>query len=362
MCDCNKGKILATLFSDYAAQDGGDQTANLASAVTAAMASSDRVLDITGAYSATQVNLQNISGLRIVGRGTVVGIASSPTPALIDIRNAQNLNVDADWFPNASYNMNYEAGVRAWAQTGENISYCRFNGVSPVNAKTAWKFGDDGYPDVLISETEIRGGMTRGCPSAVLAIGTQAVIQINGGNLLSSTADGNVAWGALPQRTVVARGATITRVGGENLHTGLSTGGTDSSWNALFHVESISSPVYGAIVGNINVTGGIVETATFFGTTANPSGLPNTKQGAINVSDVRCASMSNGYFMASDGGFTGRLCIKGASDFFSVPLRTFPTFYAGNAACKIITDHSIFGDNFVHGSGAFVGGTQIIGP
>jgi hypothetical protein len=351
---------MTVAFKTYAAQDGSPQTTQIAQAIAAALTDPDQTLDITGNYVVESASFQNVNGLRIIGRGSLIAVAGGVSSTLLEFICPLNLTIDADWYMNVNYETGYDNAIWLHTGSGGSASYCRFDGLKAQDAKQAWKIGRDDRPDDQVSEIEILGTTTRGCPSGVLVIGTQAVVVLNGGTIESSAVGGNSAWAALPQKTILSRGATVSRMGGETMHVGLSTGGVYSDYNTLLQVQPIASTLpQGNTCGNINLIGGVVETAAPLGTT-DSNGISSATGGALNVQNVRGVSTgTQTYFLATDGTFTGRVEARN-NDFFSVPVRTLATAIMGNSQARLIADSSSFGKNFVQGSGAFVGGAQTI--
>lgn len=324
-----------------------DDTAACQAAITYAI-TNGLTLDVTGDFAVTSLSLAGSNGLRITGKGSLVGIATTPTPCVLDLKNVNNVYADGAWAINGNYNTNYDCGV--WGYTdaaGQQCASLDLTNVTPVNCKLAWKFGNDARPDDLVSEINIRGGNTYGCPSVLLAIGAQTVITTNGAILSSLTGVGGSTWQALPQKTIVARGATINVNGGELLHVGLSTGGTgsDGAYNTLCEIQPINSPISGKIYGNITLNGVLIETAVRLATSANPSALVSPEAGYIGI--IGCTGVSTqdtSAFIETDSNFTGRIQVK-ANNFFATSPRANVNIACGGV-CDVYCDDGSFGKNF----------------
>lgn len=333
-------------FAAYGAVNDGatNSTAQCQAAVSAAIAAGG-TLDISGNYAVTSLSLAGANGLRVTGRGSIVGIASVATPSVLDIRNAVNVAIDGTWFINGNYNTNYSQAV--WVYTdgaGQAAAYLDITNLSPVNCKLAYKFGNDNRPDDLVSEINIRGGNTYGCPSVVEAVGAQTVVNFSGCTLASLTGAGNPAWQALPQRTIVARGATVNISGGELLHVLQSTGGASPLFNSLCHVEVLDGTAENSY-GKICVTGALVETAAVFGSSSNNASLPLPVNGTISF--VGCQGVANNlpsYAVETDPGFTGVINFSGNS-FFATTVRSLANIFCGGL-CHVYCDKQSFGKNF----------------
>jgi hypothetical protein len=322
------------------------------------------VLDVTGDFPVNCVQMWNLQGLKIVGRGSLIGVAQTATASVLDVRNVSNFKALADWYINGNYNTHYSQAASLYAgAAGEAVSYCVFDNVSFVNAPWALKVGCETVPSAKVSEIQINNIMTNGCPSGVLAVGTQTVVSLNAGTLESSVGSGNAAWQALAQQTLVAKGATVSRIGGELLHTTLNTGNAnDSMQNTLIQLQPMLDSSGNAICGNVSVTGGTIETAAPMATTANlMTGSPAASEGGLIVIGVRGVSTGPGtaFFVAADGTFTGKIRVR-ECDFFAPSGRTAGNIYAGNSGARIYSDYGSWGAGFTQGASGFVGGTQVI--
>jgi len=342
-------------FAWGGATGSGDETAKLQAVLDYAIAKGN-TLDISGNYSVTALSLNGANGLRVTGRGSIVGIATTPTPALLTMKNVVNIAIDGAWFVNGNYNTNYEDGVWAYTDSaGQQAAYLDFTNLSVVNCKRAYKFGNDSRPDDLVSEINVRGGHTYGCPSVIEAVGAQTVINISNATLASLVGSGNAAWQALPQKTVVARGASVQITGGELLHVLTSTGGLSAAFNTLCEIQTIASVGSGNIYGNITVTGTLVETACRLVSTSNPLNLPLPLAGAVGFTGCHGVSTQDtSPFIETDSTFVGRMRFK-SNNFFATSLRTNATIYA-NANCDIYCDDESFGKNFIPWVQGTVGG------
>ena len=335
----------------YSVKDAGciegetDSTTKYQAAITYAIAN-NLTLDISGNYNVTIISLNGANGLRLTGRGSVIGIASTSTPAIVTMKNVVNIAIDGAWFINGNYNTNYDEGI--WVYTdgaGQQAAYLDFSNVSPVNCKQAWKFGNDARVDDLVSEINVRGGQTFGCPSVVLAVGAQTVVNFTGCTLASLTGSGNAGWQALPQKTIVSRGATVNIVGGELLHVLVSTGGSSTTYNTLCEVQPIASIASGNIWGNISVSGAVVECAVRLASSSNPSALATPTAGSISFTGCNGVSTQDtSAFVETDATFLGRLKFTG-NGFFATSVRANTNITCGGL-CHVYCDSMSFGTGF----------------
>lgn len=308
-------------------------------------------------YAVQQLLLDGASGIRLSGRGSIVGIATTAKGSLLNIKNVLNVAVDGALFVNCNYNTNYECAVRMYTDAvGQQAAYIDITNLTPVNAKQAYIFGSESRPDDLVSEINIRGGHTFGCPSVVLAIGAQTVVNFTGSTLASLVGNGNAAWQALPQKTVVARGATVTINGGELLHTQLSTGGSTAQFNTTCEIQPVASVGSGNIWGNINVSGALVETACRLATSFNIGGLAAPTAGLIKFTGCHGVhTQDTAAFVETESTFNGRVQFK-ANNFFCTTPRTQQNMIIGGATCEVYCDKESFGKNFKPYLGGITGG------
>lgn len=342
-------------FAEFGAINDGvtNSTTQVQAAINYAI-TNGITLDISGNYAVTTVTLTGASGLRLTGRGSLVGIASVATPSILDMKNVINIAIDGAWFINGNYNTNYDQGV--WVYTdgaGQSAAFLDFTNLSPTQCKLGYKFGNTARPDDLVSEINVRGGQTFGCPSVVLAVGAQTVVNFHGCTLASSVGNGDASWAALPQKTVVAHGATVHISGGELLHTALSTGGSGSDFNVLCEVQAIASGGSGNIYGNITVNGALIETAARLATTANVIGASTA--GAIGFIGCHGVHTQDAFaFVETDANFLGRLRFK-ANNFFNTAARTNQNITCGGL-CDVFCDEESFGKNFKSSLAGITGG------
>lgn len=219
--------------------------------------------------------------------------------------------------------------------------------MSPVNAKIGWRFGNSARPDDLVSEINIRGGMTSGCPVAVEATGLQTVVNFNGTTLLSSYGDGGASWQLLTQKTVVAIGATVHINGGELVHPAISAG-------TLCEIQ----PLAGAgstLYGNISVNGAVCEPACPLATTSNPNTLVAPLKGAIQFTGCNGVHTQDSFaFVQTDADFVGRLQFTN-NYFHATVARTNVNIQCGGN-CEVFVDQQSFGPNFLPQYSGVVGG------
>jgi hypothetical protein len=338
---------------------GADATLIVQDAIDEAIARGI-TLDVTGNYNVTTVSLTGANGLRITGRGSLVGVASVATDTILDMLNVNNIAIDGAWFINGNYNTNYTSGV--WIYTdgaGQSATFLDFINVSPQNCKVAWKIGNPNRPNDLVSEINVRGGQTFGCPSAVEAHGAQTVVNFTGCTLASLTGAGNTAWLALPQRTIVANGATININGGELLHTLLSTGGATSDFNCLC-VSGAFDLGGSAQYGKINVNGAVVESAARFGATENVPTLTTPTSGLIAFVGCQGVSLGNTLpLIETDVTYLGVIKIL-TNNFFASGVRA-ASHISCAALCDIYLDEQSLVSNFVDPVGGTVGGNLHFG-
>jgi hypothetical protein len=340
-----------------AVEGGADETANVQTVIDYVRLTGG-VLDISGNYNVTSVSLDLSNGIALTGRGSLVGIATVATDAVLTVKNVVNVAIDGAWFINGNYNTNYSEAV--WVYTdgvGQQAAFIDITNLTPVNTRLAWKFGNPNRPQDLVSEITIRGGHTFGCPSAVEAHGAQTVVNFVGCNLASLTGSGDAAWQALPQRTIVSHGATINIVGGELLHVLLSTGGTGGDFNALCVSSAFDLGGGSSQYGKILVNGAVVECGSRFAVSENTAALPTPDSGYIGF--VGCQGVSTNTTLAiaeTDASYAGTIRFSN-NEFFASNPRAVSNVIAGNDGCDIYVDEGSFGDKFLTGLSTIIGGT-----
>lgn len=327
--------------ADFAGVDAtgvADSTAGLQAFIALAKARGYGI-DLTGAFKVTKLALDAMSSLHIRGDCSLIGATSGNYDAVLEIKNTTHLTLDGQIIVSASYNQGYAAGVKVWADTATGCSLLGLSGISVANAKVGWQIGDMAQGGRLLSEITIAGGYTYGCPTAVMAIGTQTFANFVGYNLQSSYGTGDASWQALPLKTVICIGASVTQTGGEGLH-------TTSAGGSFVELRPIASATYGNVYGSYAGVGAVIETAAPLLVTANPAAVPAPVAG-IATTFIGCRGAHTqdvAAFVQTDVDYRGDLVFS-ANDFYATVPRTQANIQAGGA-CHIWCDDKSFGRNF----------------
>jgi hypothetical protein len=335
---------------DFGARgNGADDTIPINNAFVWAIANNSK-LGIEGSFSVTKVTISGANGLQIVGRGVLNGIATAATDCVLELVNSSDVSVNGRLVINAAYNTNYSYGVHAYTNAaGQTVAYLDLNNLPVVAAKIGYAFGNTARPDDQVSEINLRGGYTFGCPVALQAMGVQTVVNVQGANLISGYGAGNAGWQALTQKTVIAIGATVNITGGECLHTAVTAG-------SLVEIQPLASVSQGKnLFGSISVMNAVCEPACALATTANPGGLSSPQGGCIQFVGCNGVHTQDSFaFVQTDNTFTGRL-IFSANYFHATVARTNANISCGGA-CDVYADDVSFGPNFVQGLSGITGG------
>ncbi|MCA3182748.1 MULTISPECIES: hypothetical protein [unclassified Cupriavidus] len=283
--------------------------------------------------------------LHITGSATILGKTSGNYDAVLEIRDAVDLQIDGSMIFSAVYNLGYKCGVKVWGNDGI-VSLVNIYGLSVTGARKAWIIGDETKTDKQVSELVIYGGYTFGCPIACAAYGTQTFVEFNGYQLRSSYGDGAGAWLALDARVVLAVGAHVRQVGGEHLMTELTVG-------AGVELDPIDGS-FANQYGSFEAHGTVIECAAPFAITGNP-GVSSPIRGLLSY--MGCTGIHTQNLQAliqTDADFQGKIICKG-NQFYSTTPRSFANIAClGNA--DVHCDDTSFGDNFPQGIGGISGG------
>jgi hypothetical protein len=329
-------------LKQFGARANGTDDATFVNTALAWAAAGNYTLDISGNFSVTQVTLSGASGLCLRGRGSFVGIATGATDSILTLIDCVDLSIDGRLAINGNYNTNYTYGLHAYTNGlgSTNVAYLDFTNLIVTACQSAYGFGIAGRPNDQVSEINIRGGYTFGCPNVVTAIGAQTVVNFASSNLISSFGNGNAGWQAIVQYTVIAIGATVTLTGGELLHAQTSTG-------AAVQVQPIAASG-GNIYGNVTCTGVVVECASLLASSLNSGALATPTQGAIRFVGCRgvCTYSGAAQWIQTDASFgAGNVIQFSGNDFFATNNQANGTINCG-AACDVWCDDASFRANF----------------
>ncbi|WP_409345851.1 hypothetical protein [Paenibacillus sp. MBLB4367] len=336
-----------------AKEDGTDQATVLGVAIAAAQAA-NVPLEWDGNFSVSTLVVQGISGHHWVGRGGLIGIASSAQDAILQFINANDVTINGRFTIDGGYNTNYTYGFHAYTNAANQAtSLYDLTNVIIVRCKTAWGFGNASRPDDLCSEIHICGGYTWGCPQYLKAIGTQTVIQISSANCISGYGGGTGSWTSLAAVLIESQGATVTISGGEMMC-------TQVTYDCAFKLSAIAGATAGNQYGSITVTGVVAEVASALCFTNNNS-LASPIMGAFTFTGSRFVLTSNtsGGAIQTDASYAGKIVVIGNTGFAPSP-RTQWNANIGNSSCAVTVDLQSFGMNCLQGYAGINGGTPVV--
>lgn len=333
--------------------DGTDQSSALASPINAA-ATANVPLEWDANFSVSTLVVSGKSGLHWIGRGGVIGIASSAQDAVLQFINCTDVTINERFVINGAYNTNYTYGFHGYTNgASQDFQLFDLTNVIIVGCKTAWGFGNASRPDDDVAAVNIRGGYTSGCPQYLKAIGTQTVVHVAGANAVSSYGLGNATWQTLPAVHTESQGATVTITGGEVMCTQITH-------DCAFKLSAIAGATAGNQYGSITVSGAVLEVASALCFTDNKS-LSSPVFGAFTMVGCRFVLTQDtfGGAVQSDGSYAGKIVIVGNTG-FAPNVRGQWNVNAGNAACAVTVDVQSFGVNCLQGYAGLSGGTQYV--
>lgn len=341
----------------FGAKDDGTDAHTAIEAAIAYAAANGVPLDFDGAnFSVSKVSVIGKSGLRI-GRGGLVGIASSATDCIFEFINCVDVSFSDYFVINANYNTNYAYGLHGYTNgAGQSLQYFNLNNVIFNACKLGWAFGSTARPDDTISEINFFGGRTYGCPSIGIGIGKNVVVNTEGCTWQSDfgvATPGAAGWGSLPNVGIEAKGATLNINGGELLYVLNTTG-------ALTKISGLTSGS-GNQYGNINVRNAVIECANLLAAT-DAAGVTSPAGGSILIAGNRMVfttDVLNGAIQC-ESTYPGRVTVLGNSGFSTAARTQWNINAVGNTSCIITTDMQSFGVNCLQGYNGLNGGKQFI--
>lgn len=342
-----------------AREDGTDQATVLGNAITVA-AAANVPLEFDGNFCVSSLVVTDKHGLHWIGRGGLIGIASSAQDAVVQFITCTDVTINGRFVVNGAYNGNYTYGFHGYTNAvSQDFQLFDLTNVIIVGCKTAWGFGNAARPDDDVAAINIRGGYTSGCPQYLKAIGSQTVVQVSGANVVSGYGSGDATWQTLPAVAVEAQGATVLIVGGEVMCTQITH-------DCAFKVSAIASANSGPggvpanLYGNISVAGSVCEIASALCFTDNKS-LASPIRGAFTMTGCRFVLTLDtfGGAVQTDAAFGGQIVIVGNTG-FAPSVRGQFNINAGSPACQIVVDMPSFGVACLQGYDGINGGTPVV--
>lgn len=334
------------------------QTAAVQAAFDAANTSKLTVGLQGNTYFVSQIRLVGHTSYNIFGVGSIVGNDTSTNyNSVLEIKNCTGLQSSGSIGISAAGNLNYACGIKVWGSGGTfpNFTTCSLHNFnfSVASARIGWCFGDPSAPDNLLSEQLIQGGYTYDCPQAILVIGTQAVIEANGYQLIAARS----SWSAGLQ-PIIAQvvGGVLTINGGEAQMPGESTG-------FGFVVQPIDSPNYDRNFGTIETNGCKIECAGVIALCWNPNSVssPRASSGGVLINGGGGYHSFSGVSFQGDASFTGKMVVTKTAHFTAPAVRTAATA-TFNAAAEVDIDENALNVNFKRGLHGITGNCVVRFP
>jgi hypothetical protein len=300
-----------------------------------------------GQFSVSPFSLVGHTEYAIYGSGAI--LIQGGTGAGIEIKNCTGLKSYGNLI--VSGNATLTCGVKVWAQGSVAPFTCSLHRLcfSVVNCDLAWQFGDLSAPDNLLSEIVVADGHTYNCRRVFSVIGSQAVIEFNGYQLIS--VDGSIG-SSTPQIGDVT-GGVVHINGGEVQMPGVSTG-------YGFTLFPLNSPGFENRYGSVYIAGSAVEIASLWCLAYNPSSVPSVAVGSGRFSMDACSGFANfsGENVQCGPDFSGRVTISPSCDFHRTSPKSVP-IVGCDGATVIEISPTAFDGNFPMGLGAIRGGVAI---
>jgi len=302
---------------------------------------------LNGYFSVSPISLVGHTEYAIFGSGAL--LIQGGTGAGLEIKNCTGLKSSGSLI--VSGNATLTCGIKVWAQGSVAPFTCSLHRLafSVMNVDTAWQFGDISAPDNLLSEIVISDGHTFNVRKVFSVIGSQAVIEFNGYQLIA--VDGSIG-SSTPQIGDIS-GGVVHINGGEVQMPGVSTG-------YGFILLPLNSPGFDNRYGSVHIVGSAVEIASLWCLAYNPSSVPSVAVGSGRFSMDACTGFANfsGENIQCGPDFTGSVVISASCDFH----RTSPksvTIVGCDGATRVEVSPTAFDQNFPQGLGAIRGGVAI---
>lgn len=307
-----------------------------------------------GTYAiSTPLVLSGFNSFNIYSKGaTLIGPSSTTLTCLLEIKNCTDVNIHGRLGIAGNYNLNLTCGL--WIHADSGASTCSLISIKEIafsGCRIAYRIGDTAYQDKTVSEINIFGGYTYGCPAVVQAEGTQTVVNFNGTILNSDYGSGGAPWQALTQTTVRTKGANVRITGGEVNHASNAGGST-------FDVQPVTSATYGNPFGSISCFNTIIESAAQLAISSNAGAISTPTGGMIRFVGCTGYHSANSFaFIQTDSTFTGGKIIVKDCDWYAGVTRTQPNIQCAADSTAVICDEESFGTNFLSHLRGIVGGT-----
>lgn len=316
---------------------------------------SKRQLVLNGYYMVSSISCVDHSDYGISGTGVIFGVATTGSyPSVLELKNCTGLKSSGSIGISANGSLLYGAAIKVWGSGSDGLGNLRTCSLHDLNfnalsAKVGWQFGDLTAPDNLLSEITIRGGYTYNTPQPLVVIGTQAVIEVTGYQLVSAAAG---AFGPVQDAVVTCVGGVVHINGGECMIPGISNG-------YCFYSQPIDSPGFDNTWGLICVNGAAVESASLIWVGLNVTGVTGVADGTGGIRMSHATGFHNfaGVSFQGGNGFRGLIVVDDTCYFHAPAPRAFPTAQMNETAAEVRLSEQAFNANFRRGLYGIVGGT-----
>ncbi|QGH72499.1 MAG: putative tail protein [Myoviridae sp. ctThM1] len=320
-------------------------------AITDAMTSRRKLVWDGDFTTSSQIVIQNANGLSIEASGTLTGRATTGQNAVLVIKNSSDVSITGRLVVSGNYNTNYACGVALYTDNATQCSNMDLFGISFAGCKNTFIFGRATEPDALISEINVYGGYSYGCPSGLIAYGTQTVVCFDHPKIITGTNGGDAAWATLPRIAIQNFGAELVFTSGEILIVDVATG-------LLVDNQPIGGSSIGNQYGFVHFQNCTIESASQICQFRNPSGVTSLQPGRGYFNMTACPgfhSQNIAPLIQAADDFTGKIVLRDNPISCSVT-RTQPNIAVGAANCDIIVDDNSLGRGFIKGLNGVSGG------
>lgn len=311
-----------------------------------------------GTYQISHIATNNHTEYSVMGTMVIVGVDPTWNGPVFESKNSTGVRHDGCVLVSGNSLLNYTQAIKVWASGDDgfgNLRTCSLNtwsGWSTANVAVGWQFGDFSAPDNLLSEMVVSNGFTYNTPQPVIVIGSQAVIEFNGYQMV---AGGSGAFAGNFHCVAWVYGGRLLINGGECQIPGVSNG-------YCFAISPINSPNFDNSYGSIDVDGAAVESASLLFIAYNPELVPTTTPltGGIRMSHCWGYHSFTGpsFQDAASSGFSGRIVVDQTCAFRAGAVRSAKTVQLFGTAEVELSDMA-FNENFRKGLDAISGGIAI---
>lgn len=301
--------------------------------------------------SSRTIVIDDVNGGVIRGTGAI-RTSSNTAQYVLDIKNCTGLTSEGNITIDGDSKTNIVAAIRiaAIGAVGGVKRTCSLHHLKldAINAACGWQVGDFASPDHLISEIKL-SGTTYNTPIGMLVIGSQAVINILGMDLVAA---GQGVFASYSHSLIVNHGGSVMISGSEAQMPTVSNG-------FAFVSCPIESPAYDNRYGGFLIQNTAIETPSLLFLAYNPRSVPTPAAGTGgiqmhgNVGYHNCSVES----FQGDANFSGKVLI-GDNDFFRLVTKTTQNASFLGLPLVRISDGA-FDEHFMKGLSGVSGGVAL---